>query len=198
VWVLLLAWVARERPLASGVLMGLAVTVKQITWFFTPFWVMALWLSGDRRGAVRAAAVAGVTFLAVNSPYAAADPALWLRSVLAPMSGLLPVMGFGPSQLGALLLGPDVSLLFTVLEVIAGVCCLGAYWRWGRQYPELALVLPIVPLWFAWRSIFSYYYLIPVLLAVALMLRERRLYRAGAAEAPPVAAPPLTARPASP
>jgi len=195
---LLLAWVARERPLASGVLMGLAMSIKQITWFFTPFWVMALWMGGDRRGALRASALAAATFLAVNLPFAAGHPALWLRSLLAPMSGALPVMGFGPSQLGALLLGPDASLVFTALEVIAGLCCLAAYWRWGRQYPELALVLPILPLWFAWRSIFSYYYLIPLLLGAALMLRQRRLYSATAEAAAPSAPPPLSAHPASP
>jgi hypothetical protein len=35
-------------------------------------------------------------------------------------------------------------------------------WRTRRTSPELGVVLAIVPLFFAWRSLFSYFFLLPL------------------------------------
>jgi hypothetical protein len=41
-------------------------------------------------------------------------------------------------------------------------------WRARRSSPELGLVLAFVPLYFAWRSLFSYFFLLPLFAAAGI------------------------------
>ena len=48
------------------------------------------------------------------------------------------------------------------------LACVIVAWRARRTSPELGVVLALVPLFFAWRSLFSYFFLIPLFAAVAV------------------------------
>jgi hypothetical protein len=63
------------------------------------------------------------------------------------------------------------AIAYTAAEAIAGIICLVVAWRTRKTSPELGAVLAIVPLFFAWRSLFSYFFLLPLfaLAAVARM-----------------------------
>src|SRR5207247_9002508 len=61
---------------------------------------------------------------------------------------------------GALPLLPSIG--YAVAEVAAGIVCLVVAWRSRHTSPELGAVLAIVPLYFAWRSLFSYFFLLPL------------------------------------
>ena len=54
------------------------------------------------------------------------------------------------------------ALLYAALEAAAGLVCLLLAWRSRRSSPELGAVLAVVPLFFAWRSLFSYFFLLPL------------------------------------
>jgi hypothetical protein len=41
-------------------------------------------------------------------------------------------------------------------------------WRTRRTSPELGAVLAVLPLYFAWRSLFSYFFLLPLFAFAAL------------------------------
>jgi hypothetical protein len=57
---------------------------------------------------------------------------------------------------------------YTAAEAMAGIICLVVAWRSRRTSPELGAVLAIVPLFFAWRSLFSYFFLLPLFALAAL------------------------------
>jgi hypothetical protein len=67
---------------------------------------------------------------------------------------------------GGLPLLPAVA--YTAAEGIAGIICLVVAWRTRRTSPELGAVLAIVPLFFAWRSLFSYFFLLPLFALAAI------------------------------
>jgi hypothetical protein len=60
------------------------------------------------------------------------------------------------------------SSAYLALEALCAVVCLAMAWRSRRTSPELGVVLALVPLFFAWRSLFSYFFLIPLFAAVAV------------------------------
>jgi hypothetical protein len=48
--------------------------------------------------------------------------------------------------------------IYTFLEACAMLLSLFCYWRLCRYRPEVAMLLAVVPLFFAWRSLPSYFY----------------------------------------
>jgi hypothetical protein len=49
-----------------------------------------------------------------------------------------------------------------------GIICLVIAWRTRRSSPELGAILAVVPLFFAWRSLFSYFFLLPLFALAAI------------------------------
>jgi hypothetical protein len=56
------------------------------------------------------------------------------------------------------------------------VVCLGIYWRVCRKYPEAAMLLGVLPLFLAWRSLPSYFYCVayPLFILLAARYQEGR------------------------
>ena len=70
------------------------------------------------------------------------------------------------STSGAIPLLP--SVVYAGAELAAFAVCLAVAWRTRRTSPELGAVLAVVPLYFAWRSLFSYFFLLPLFAFAAL------------------------------
>jgi len=168
---LVVAWMSRDRKWV-GVPLGIALATKQIAWFFAPFWIIATVTEKGWRAAARDLAIAAGIFAATNLPFILHDAEAWVRGVMTPAIEPMFARGAGLIFLfthGGLPLGP--AFAYTALEALAGVICLVIAWRTRRTSPELGAVLAIVPLFFAWRSLFSYFFLLPLfaLAAVARM-----------------------------
>ena len=168
---LVIAWMYRDRKWA-GVPMGIALATKQIAWFFAPFWIIAVIAERGWRAAARDLAIAAGIFAATNLPFIVHDPQAWLAGILTPLVEPMFARGAGFIFLftnGGLPLLPTVA--YSALEAAAGIICLVIAWRTRKTSAELGAVLAIVPLFFAWRSLFSYFFLLPLfaLAAVARM-----------------------------
>ncbi|HKY50845.1 MAG TPA: glycosyltransferase 87 family protein, partial [Candidatus Limnocylindria bacterium] len=161
------AWLWRERRW-SALAYGVAAATKQLAWFFAPFYLIAVATMHGWREAVRRAAIAGGVFVATNLPFVISSPADWLDGLLTPLSEPMFPRGAGVIFLatnGGLPLLPATAYL--ALEAICGLVCVLVAWRSRRSSPELGVVLALVPLFFAWRSLFSYFFLIPLFAAAA-------------------------------
>jgi len=159
---LVIAWMYRERRWAA-VPLGIAVATKQIAWFFVPFWIIAVITERGWRAAARDVAIAASIFVATNLPFIVGDPQAWFAGIVTPLVEPMFARGAGLIFLftnGGLPLLPTVA--YSVAEAIAGIICLVVAWRTRRTSPELGAVLAIVPLFFAWRSLFSYFFLLPL------------------------------------
>src|SRR6266542_249493 len=159
---LVAAWLWRERRW-SGLVYGIAVATKQLAWFFAPFFLIAVAARQGWRVALRRAAEAAAVFVLANTPFIVADPGSWLAGILAPVADPMFPRGAGLVFLATNGLAPLwPPLLYTALEAIAGGVCLLAAWRTRHSQPELGIVLAPVPLFFAYRSLFSYFFLLPL------------------------------------
>lgn len=159
---LVVAWLDRER-VRGAVAFGIASAVKQLAWFAAPFLFIAVVASSGWRAAMRQAAVAAAVFLVVNAPFIAWHPADWVAGVLTPVSEPMFARGAGIVFLGTNgglpLLGATAYL---AMELAVLAACLVAAWRTRQRSPELGIVLAFLPLYFAWRSLFSYFFLVPL------------------------------------
>jgi hypothetical protein len=174
-WMLLMfvAWRWSGRSILSTVALGLAIASKQLAWFFLPYYAIYIFRQYDLRAVFTRLGGAAAIFLAVNLPFLLSAPHAWLEGVLAPQVEPMFPSGTGLIRLslaGLLPLAPQT--LYTALEAIALVASLVWYWRRGKENPEMAFVLAVLPLFFAWRSLTTYFYYIG-LPAVTLFLARR-------------------------
>lgn len=164
-------WLARDRRILSALLLGCACAIKQTAWFAAPFYLLWVWRVHGRDEALRRAALAGATFLVINLPWILAAPSSWLTSTLLPVT--LPLLPDGSGLVGLGLAGALPLLpswCYAALEVAALLAALLWYWRALPRAPFAGLVLPLLPLFFAWRSSERYFVLLPLLALLALTL----------------------------
>lgn len=153
------AWRWRERGALSAVLLGLALATKQLAWFSAPFLLILVWRERGWRAAAGRLAGAAAVFAALNAPFFLNNPRAWLSGVLAPQLDPMFPLGNGLIRLslsGLLPLAP--ALVYTTLEALALVGALVWYWRHCLRAPALGYALAMAPLFFAWRSLTTYFY----------------------------------------
>lgn len=155
---LILAWLWREKRWHSALSFGLALASKQLAWFFMPFYFILIWRQHGFREAILRIILAGSLALAINLPFIIWNPLAWLGGVLAPMADPMFPMGVGLVNLSAYHLLPYLpSWCYLALEASMMACMLAYYWRICRACPEAVLLLAVLPLFLAWRSLPSYF-----------------------------------------
>jgi len=156
---IVLAWLLRERGWWSALFLGLALASKQISWFFVPFYAMMVWRQYNFMEAARRLTIAGGVALAINIPFILWNPQAWIAGVMAPMSDPMFPMGVGIISLSSTPLLPFLpQTVYSVLELGTMLIAMAYYWRLCKERPEAAMLLAVIPLFFAWRSLSSYFY----------------------------------------
>lgn len=194
---LFVAWRWWRRPALSTLAFGLALAAKQLAWFYTPFYLIRVWHERGWRAAAARALGAGGVFVALNLPFFLNNPHAWLAGVLAPQVDPMFPAGNGLVRLALLGLVPLApSWVYAGLELLALVACIVWYWRHGRRMPEVGFVLAVLPLWFAWRSLTTYFYFVALPSVALLLARLSEGNREGAtAGKPPARAVAVVAAP---
>jgi len=171
---LLLAWVLPRRNLwLSALFMGVAVATKQVAWFFLPFYFVWIFRDmGIKRTGWALATVAGV-FLVTNVPFILRDPELWFTSIMAPVVEPMFPLGVGFVNLAISgVVDLQSPLVFTVMELTVGILAIVWYYFNCHRYPHTGPVLAVLPLFFAWRSLWPYFYYSGIIVLAAVLIDE--------------------------
>jgi uncharacterized membrane protein len=156
---ILLAWLLRDARWWSIIFLGLAFATKQLAWFFIPFYAILIWRDFNLRETIGRLSVAGCLALAINLPFIVWNPHAWLAGVLAPIADPMYPLGVGLVALSSTPLLPILpAVVYTALEALAMLFCISWYWRICKSRPEAAMLLAVLPLFFALRSLPSYFY----------------------------------------
>ena len=157
---LLVSWMALNKNLwLSAIFMGLAVADKQIAWFFLPFYLILLFRTRGIKNMVFMLLIIAGIFAATNLPFAVSDPKNWFVSILSPMTDpMFPIGGGLAALLTTGLLHIKSSVPFDILEGVAFIVTIIWYFRYCKRNPQAGLILAIMPLFFAWRSLWSYFF----------------------------------------
>jgi len=170
-----LAWLLRERRWWSALFLGLALSSKQISWFFVPFYTMMIWRQYNFVESARRLLIAGVTALLINLPFILWNYQAWMAGIMAPMADPMFPQGVGIIGLSSTPLLPFLpQTVYSVLELTTMLVALLWYWRICKARPEAAMVLAVIPLFFAWRSLSSYFYC--AALPLFILMAARSLY----------------------
>ena len=156
---LVLTWLLRDKRWGSAVFLGLAIATKQIAWYFVPFYIIMVLRQYGFKEAIYRLTIAGGVGLAINLPFIIWNAHAWLAGIMAPIADPMFPLGVGFISLSTSHLLPYVSSnVYTVLEGIAIALSLIWYWRICKKRPEAVMLLAVLPLFFAWRSLPSYFY----------------------------------------
>ncbi len=171
---LLIAWVTLgENNWVSAIFMGLAVATKQIAWFFVPFYIILLWQTAKPKIVAAAIGIIVVLFAATNAYFIAQDPSLWLQSITSPMIEPMFPLGVGfVSLVTSGLVDIRTSIPFSVAEIVVFIGGILWYLRYGKRYPDAGPILAVLPLFFAWRSIWTYFYYIGIIVLARILIRD--------------------------
>jgi hypothetical protein len=155
-----MAWLWREHRWRSALALGLALACKQPAWFFLPFYAILVFRTYGWREAARRVTIAAAVMLVFNLPFILWNPQAWLAGVMAPIADPMFPMGVGLVGLvGSPLMHTYMSsIVYSILEyVVFYPLCIAWYWRLCKSHPEAAMLLAVLPLFFAWRSLPSYF-----------------------------------------
>ena len=156
---IVLVWLLRDHRWRSAIFLGLALASKQIAWFFIPFYIIMVYRQHGLKEMVYRLTIAGSIGLAINLPFILWNPHAWVAGVLAPVVDPMFPMGVGIVNLNVTHLLPFFpQWVYTALEGVAMLLSLAWYWRLCQKYPEAAMLLAVIPLFLAWRSLPSYFY----------------------------------------
>ena len=173
---LLIAWITLgKNNWVSGIFMGLAVATKQTAWFFFPFYLILLWrTSGWKDRAIWVGLIAAV-FIAMNGYFIAKAPGVWLNSIMAPMTEPMFPLGVGAiSLITSGLVDFRMAMPFAITEVAVLIGAMIWYWFKCKKYPDIGPVLAIIPMFFAWRSLWTYFYYIAIIVLARMLIWDDR------------------------
>ncbi|HET8841962.1 MAG TPA: hypothetical protein VFN35_10880 [Ktedonobacteraceae bacterium] len=156
-----MAWLWLDRVWLSAILLGLAAACKQPAWFFVLFYAILIYRTYGFKEVVRRLVLIGAVALAFNLPFILWNAQAWFAGVMAPIKDPMFPMGVGIVGLAGSPFLPAYmpSLVYAVLEyAIFYPVCLFWYWRICKSHPEAVMLLAVLPLFFAWRSLSSYFY----------------------------------------
>jgi hypothetical protein len=183
---LLGAWHYRERSWLGAALLGLACAFKQYCWLFVPFFAVESLLTRGRRATLQSGALALAIFLLPNLPYMIASPGAWFQSIWLPVTEPFFPYGDGLVTLSIGHLAPYMPpIVYALLEAAWLVGVLWSAARWRVWVGEAMLVLALVTLFFAFRSLANYFAFAPWLALYA----ANRLYARSEPVSAPAAAP---------
>ncbi len=168
--ILVMYWQLRGRPISAGLLLGLAIATRQQAWFFAPFLLYLGWRTAGRRDLALRVPPALIVFALCNLPFIVLNPGDWLAGVLGPMRDPLFAEGVGVVALPIVLLKQHLGppLLYTSFELVAYCMSFRFFTRRCLASPGLAMLLPLLPLAFAWRSLHTYFLILPLLATAVL------------------------------
>lgn len=165
----------RRHFILSAVLFGVAAGTKQQPWLLAPFLMLYVWNVHQHqsiRERLRACSiygcVAAASFLVLNGPFIALDPAAWLRGTMLPVTQQLVPFGSGLSMLTQTGIA-DLPKSFYSLATFGvwGVLLL-AYALYFRTLKHTLWLMPAIIMWFGYRGLQNYFiYWTPMLIVAA-------------------------------
>jgi len=171
---LLMAWILTKRHLwLSALFMGIAVATKQVSWFLVPFYLVLIFRMMGKRKMLSVMAIVTAIFFIANSPFIIADPGLWLTSMMSPMTDNLFPLGVGiVTFVTGGVLDIQSALIFGAMEAIIGIVAIIWYFRNCLRYPHAGPLLAVLPLFFAWRSLWPYFFYFDIVILAAVLIDE--------------------------
>ncbi|MGD9143693.1 MAG: hypothetical protein PVG61_07600 [Dehalococcoidia bacterium] len=171
---LFLGWILYKKNWwASALFLAGAIVIKQLAWFVLPFYLILIFRTKGWRQMALSLLIIATVFFAANGYFLAKDPGLWINSVAAPVTDNMFPLGVGiVSIVSGGYADIQSPLIFTILELAVAVAAVLWYFFKCYRYPETGLLLSVLPLFFAWRSLWGYFFYVDVIILASILINE--------------------------
>lgn len=153
----MLSYIFLRKPVKSGVLFGLALSVKQIPVFVLPFFLILILKEHGKGNLVKWFLAVMGTFLIINGYFIALNPESYVKSILSPE--FLPIIGygFGISQISFLGFLSIPKIVFTVLMICVAFILFSIYYLYFERLRYAIFVFPMMILALNYRVSIQYF-----------------------------------------
>lgn len=158
----------------SGLMMGIAASVKQIPWVLIPFLLIFIFKESGGKASMKWILAVMAMFFAINSLFILESPFDFIRSVTAPEIQQLIGIGFGPSQFAFLDIIPVSRTFFALMAVGTFLAAITAYIAYYRRLRFAFLAFPILIFLFNYRLLLNYILYWPVIAFLIPAVMEAR------------------------
>lgn len=154
---LMISYIYLRKPAVSGVLFGLAISVKQLPIFVLPFMIVVIIKDhGIKKVGIWIFAIAA-TFFAINGYFILLNPAGYVKSILSPELTPLMGVGMGISQLSFLGFANIPRTLFTYMMICTVILLTAIFILYYERLKYMLFVFPILILLFNYRVSIEYF-----------------------------------------
>lgn len=154
-FLLLLAYLLREKACLSGILLGLAVSMQQLAWLALPFLLMLVYMEYGRRHALKVLAPAVIVFALANIYFIVLSPGATLRALALPLTSRLEYTGLTIMQALARFY-PVAEPAGTLMAVSVAAALLALMYKYPSRLINIGVSAPAIILLFTTRNVLSY------------------------------------------
>lgn len=167
--------------IARAACLGLAVSTQQLAWFVAPFVLIGVWrlrradLTHQQALRVLAAFTGWMlaVFMAINLPFIAWDPGVWLSGVMSTLTQHAIPYGQGLVDLSLFFrVGGGALVFYTLAGVLVYLAILACYTARTDRLGRACFVLPVVALFITTRSLAEYFMVLVAVWAVSLLTTQ--------------------------
>lgn len=153
----MLSYIFLSKPFKSGILFGIALSIKQIPVFVLPFFLIFILKDHGKKDVGKWFLAVISTFLIINGYFIALNPTFYIKAVLSPE--LLPIIGdgFGISQISFLGFLSIPKTVFTVLMISVAIILFSLYYLYFERLMYAIFVFPMIILAFNYRVAIEYF-----------------------------------------
>lgn len=166
-FLLLLAYLYRERTVLSSALIGLSASTTQLSWFAIPFFYILMLKESRGKETAKGIMVAAFIFLLVNLPFIVASPRVTLTGIFS-IFGLNKLPFYGVNITQFLIAFYPVEMWYAaVVSAVTLLALLLLYYKYTDRLGPLIGIAPMMIFFLAWRNISIYgLSFVPLIIAV--------------------------------
>lgn len=163
-----------DRPIYSGIFMGLSLSIKQVPLLILPFMIIFIFRKYGGRKCIVFMASLAVVFSIINGYFLLINPGSYIHDVLSPETASLIGIGFGPSQLSFLGYFYLSRYFFTFMLVFLTIFLAAIYYIYFKDIGYGFIAFPILIFLFNYRTVSEYvmYWPIVAILCLPFILRK--------------------------
>ncbi|MGI0141423.1 MAG: hypothetical protein ACREBF_02100 [Candidatus Micrarchaeales archaeon] len=173
---LLFAYLYKNKPLISGVLLGLGASVIQLTWFAIPFFLVLMYKEKGRIAVAHGAIAALAVFVAINGAFVLSDPGA-IGNILG-LFGLSKLPFYGTNIMQFVVAWYPLPYWYSAfISAATFVVLLTLYYFYTKTLKPLIAIVPMMIFFMSWRNITIYGLPFIAILLAVYFWRDHHQYK---------------------
>jgi len=157
-WVsmLMASFIMEQKPLVSGVLLGISTSFKQFPIIVLPFLVIYMIRSHGRRSFSKWILAFVASFILINAYFMIQNPVAFLTSIISPETSMIIGVGAGISQISFAGYFSISREFFFLMMIYVTLFSLIGYWLYFNRVKYCLFVIPVIIFLLNYRLLVQY------------------------------------------